>query len=94
MLAAFANSGLEPDPAHHAYHAYEVHISGFMLSQLAFRYDEEQLKDAARGFLTELDAEAFPHMAAHVTEHLEDRGSDFEFGLDLLLDGFERLRSN
>ena len=92
VLAAFANSGLDPDPAHHAYHAYEVHISGFTLSQLAFRYDEAELKEAARGFVETVDGDQFPNLVAHVHEHLEDRGSDFEFGLDLLLDGFERLR--
>jgi len=92
VLAAFSKSGLESDPAHHAYHVYEVHISGFMLSQLTFRYDEDELKAAARSFLTQVDDDEFPHLVAHVREHLEDRGSDFEFGLDLLLDGFERLR--
>ncbi len=91
-LAAFANSGLAPDPAHHAYHAYEVHITGYTLSQLAFRFDAAGLKDAARAFLTTVDADEFPNLVAHIHEHLEDRGSDFEFGLDLLLDGFERLR--
>lgn len=91
-LAAFANSGLAPDPAHHAYHAYEVHISGFTLSQLAFRYDAAELKAAARGFLKTVDHDEFPNLVAHVHQHLEDRDSDFEFGLDLLLDGFGRLR--
>lgn len=93
VLAAFSNSGLDRDPAHHAYHAYEVHISGFMLSQLAFRYDEAELKEVARTFAEQVDGDKFPHLVAHVHEHLEDRGSDFDFGLDLLLDGFERLRT-
>lgn len=93
VLAAFSNSGLDRDPAHHAYHAYEIHISGFMLSQLAFRYDEDELKDAARSFAQQIDKQEFPHLVDHVHEHLEDRGSDFDFGLDLLLDGFERLRA-
>jgi len=92
VLAAFANSGLEPDLAHHAFHAYEVHISGSVLTAIAFNFDEDSLKAAVSGFLTQLDHDQFPNLAHHVRQHLDERPSDFEFGLDLLLDGFESLR--
>lgn len=93
VLAAFAASGLEPDVAHHAYHAFEVHISGSVLTAIAFDFDEARLKETAGQFLGQLDHEQFPSVALHVHQHLVDRPSDFEFGLDLLLDGFERLRT-
>ena len=92
VLGAFASSGLDEDLAHHAYHAYEVHISGWTLTHIAFDFDDADLKKAAGAYLKQLDHEQFPHMAHHVRQHLDERDSDFEFGLDLLLDGLERLR--
>ena len=38
----------------------------------------------------------FPHLAEHIVQHLihEDiGGGDFEFGLERLLDGIERIRT-
>lgn len=92
VMGAFTRSGLEPDTAHHAYHAYEVHISGSALTAITFEFNDAELKQAAAGFLQRIDHDAFPHLVHHVHQHLDDRPSDFEFGLDLLLDGLERLR--
>ena len=42
-------------------------------------------------------AGAYPHLAEMITEHAMKPGYDyadeFEFGLDLILDGMERLRA-
>ena len=41
-----------------------------------------------------LPVEDYPSLTEHVKGHLDgsfDGGSDFEFCLDLILDGFERL---
>jgi hypothetical protein len=47
------------------------------------------------GSLPELPADEFPHMAEHVRQHMSPAGpddqNDFAFGLDLILDGLERL---
>ena len=50
----------------------------------------------ALNFLREVPAEEFPYFTEHVETHLapstEYTGSEFEFGLDLILDGLERFR--
>lgn len=93
ILAAFANSGLAPDDAHDAYHVYDTHIAGVAMSQIALPLDShDEVTAAATEFLEGLDAERYPHVRAHVIEHLEERDGSFGFSLDLLLDGFERLR--
>ncbi|MGH3133451.1 MAG: TetR/AcrR family transcriptional regulator C-terminal domain-containing protein [Gaiellaceae bacterium] len=46
-------------------------------------------------FHRQLPAEEYPDLVEHVTQHLEPRDggeSGFELGLDLILDGLERLR--
>jgi AcrR family transcriptional regulator len=46
-------------------------------------------------FLEQLHADEYPDFVEHVMQHLEPRRGDeggFELGLDLILDGLERLR--
>ncbi len=49
----------------------------------------------ATAFLRELPREELPHLAEHVEQHLKERSPDdegeFAFGLDLILDGLERI---
>jgi len=58
-----------------------------------FHMDEETLAEAAEGFLRNFPKEQYPDLWEHVQQHLEphDDGNSFELGLDLILDGFERL---
>jgi len=48
----------------------------------------------AQGFLDQFPAEQFPHLAeltlTHVLQPGYDYGDEFEFGLDLILNGLER----
>jgi hypothetical protein len=48
-------------------------------------------------FLQQFPAKAFPHLAEMATEHVMKPGYDyakeFEFGLDLILDGLEEKRA-
>ncbi len=52
----------------------------------------------AADFLKQLEREEMPHLAEHVEQHLKPRDpqdeGEFAFGLDLLLDGLERLRAD
>jgi hypothetical protein len=56
----------------------------------------EDLARLATAFMAQLPADEFPYMAEHVQQHLRPRGpeeeGEFAFGLDLVLDGLERLR--
>jgi hypothetical protein len=57
---------------------------------------DEQLAAMAADFLEGLEREEMPHLAEHVEQHLKPRDPDdegeFAFGLDLILDGLERVR--
>jgi hypothetical protein len=50
----------------------------------------------AASFLRELDHETYPHVADHVRHHLRQAAPEevgaFAFGLELILDGLDRLR--
>jgi hypothetical protein len=55
-------------------------------------YADDDLDTVAHEYLAGLDAETFPHMVAHVHQHLAgDTSSSFELVLDLILDGLVRI---
>jgi hypothetical protein len=56
----------------------------------------EELVDLAEEVLREIPTDVYPYFIEHAEQHLApaspDGETEFEFGLDLILDGLERLR--
>jgi AcrR family transcriptional regulator len=99
VLGTLREAGFSADMTHHAYHALDSHITGFTLWLVSFPFDTvEELEGLAEEFLRELPVDEYPYMAEHVEQHLAepspDDPSEFEFGLDLILDGLERIRDS
>jgi AcrR family transcriptional regulator len=102
LLARLREAGFSPELTYHAYHTLDGHILGFTLWELGHSAgaktfaEGESLADAAARFLRELRSADYPYLAEHVEQHLaepEDEGpSEFEFGLDLIIDGLRRRR--
>jgi AcrR family transcriptional regulator len=95
ILGCLREGGFSTEMTHHAYHAIDSHILGFTLWQVGILTASDDLTRTAADFRAQLDDERFPHLAEHVDWHLADHPqetSEFEFGLDLILDGLERLR--
>jgi AcrR family transcriptional regulator len=96
ILGRLREAGFSPTMTHHAYHALDSHIVGFVLWVLPFLELDEAVPSLASDVLSGLGAGDLPHFIEHVDEHLTDRQDDvdeFEFGLDLILDGLERKRT-
>ena len=80
----------------HAYSALDSYIYGFALQErsLPFQETPEQTEALAREMLARFHAERYPHLAEFTAEHIlqpgYDYGLEFEFGLELILDGLER----
>jgi Tetracyclin repressor-like, C-terminal domain len=97
LLGTLRQAGFSANLTHHAYHALDSHITGFTLWQVTFPFeDQQELVGMAEAFLRDLPVDKYPRVAEHVEEHLAepnpDDPSEFEFGLDLILDGLERIR--
>jgi AcrR family transcriptional regulator len=96
ILGCLRAGGFSPYQTHLAYHALESHIVGFALWLEGMNLPDDVAALAA-DVLAEVPADAFPAFVEHIHVHLrEPRDTDvgaFEFGLDLLLDGFERMRN-
>lgn len=98
VFATFRKAGFSSNLTHHAYHAIDSHITGFTLWQVGMPFrTREELVDLAAGFLRRIPADEFPYIVEHAQEHVAPpdptEKPEFEFGLDLILDGLERLRA-
>src|SRR5262249_36798886 len=99
MVGAFLAGGFSIDLTHHAMHAMGSRILGF--SQELFD-DSTAMDPQVRALMLESLA-AFPHITellkaiTHQPETVVGAGCDdqfeFEFALDLMLDGLERLQA-
>ncbi len=68
-----------------------------MLQELALPFDTpEELAGVGESMLRQFPAGEYPHLTELTIEHVlqpgYDYGHEFEFGLDLILDGLERVR--
>jgi AcrR family transcriptional regulator len=97
VLRTFREAGFSADLTHHAYHAIDSHITGYTLWQVGMPFEtREELVALAERFLPLIPADRYPYVVEHAEQHLAPpvpgTQTEFEFGLDLLLDGLERLR--
>jgi len=97
VLGTLRNAGFSLVMAAHAFSAIDAYVYGFALQQINIPLQSrEQTAEVGESILRKL-AGAYPHLAEMITKHAMKPGYDyakeFEFGLDLILDGLERLRS-
>jgi AcrR family transcriptional regulator len=100
VLGLMREAGFSIDLAHHAMHALGSRAFGFT-QELFVAENEDPGPDVATAMLRQMAAE-YPHLTelmqvvSHDTESTLggcDDQFEFEFGLDLILDGLERLRA-
>jgi AcrR family transcriptional regulator len=99
ILGSLREGGFSAEMTDHAYHALDSHIMGFTLWEVGISLGLTRLglQGSIARFLQELDIDEYPHLAEHAEQHLKDRDpadeGEFEFGLDLILDGLERIQN-
>jgi AcrR family transcriptional regulator len=99
MIGMFRAGGLSADLTHHALHSMGSRLYGF--SQDVFD-DSTSIDPATQEMLIREMEGSYPHIAEMIATVYHDEASivgggcddqfEFEFALDLLLDGLERLR--
>jgi hypothetical protein len=96
VLGCLREAGFSVENAVHAYSVQDAYIYGFALQEKSLPADTpEQLAKAAESLRRQFSADEYPYIAETITEHVTrdyDFADEFEFGLDLILDGLERLR--
>jgi len=96
LLATLRAAGLPAETTYHAYHVLDAHIIGFSLWASTHGKMPEHIEDARAWFEEMIPVATLPYLHEHGLQHLDEGPhhdvSAFEFALDLLLGGFDRLR--
>ena len=95
VIGCLRRGGFSLELTAHAYSALDSYIYGFALQERALPFDTpEETAEMARVMLPLFPSDTYPHLAEFTLEHVMrpgyDFGDEYEFGLDLLLDGLER----
>ena len=97
LLRRLRDAGFSPQLTHHAYHALDSHIIGFTLWAAGYTAAMRAGPRAAEVFLKKVPVDQYPYFLEHADQHItpskRDGVSEFEFGLDLILDGLEKIRA-
>jgi len=88
-------AGFDSPMVAHAYSVLDGYIYGFALTKMNLPFSSDDIVgEMAETTLEPFPFDAYPNLAVFVTEHVlqpgYDFGDEFEYGLDLILDGLER----
>lgn len=90
-LGRLREGGFSIEGALDAWHTLDSHLYGFTLQQLNLPFGVDQTQQVSADVLGQLPAAEYPHVVEVITRIMKTgRDEDFEFGLDLILDGLER----
>ncbi len=95
VIGRLRDAGFTIEMAIHAYSALDSCIYGFALQEQSLPFDSpDQVLEVSENILSQSLADEYPYLTEAVVEHFGKSGYDyadeFEFGLDLILDGLER----
>jgi AcrR family transcriptional regulator len=96
VLGALRAGGFSIVLTAHAYALLDSYIFGFVQTELSLPFQtSEETHEVARGIFEQLPPGAYPHLVELTVEHVLKPGyayaNEFEFGLELILDGLARL---
>ena len=94
MLAVLLDAGFSAAMATHASNLVDSYVLGFALQEVNFPFSNaEELAAVGEQMLAQVPADQYPNLVRVSGELLAsgfDYRDEFEFGLDLILDGIER----
>ncbi len=95
VLGLLRGAGFSIEMAAHAYSLMDSYIYGFALQETSLPFDTaEATTKVTQAIMARMAAGEYPHLTELATEHVlrpgYDYGDEFEYGLDLILDGLER----
>jgi AcrR family transcriptional regulator len=95
VIRTLRRSGFSIPLTAHAYSMLDAYIYGFALQEASLPFDKESAPEVTEAIMAHFPADAYPYLAELAVEHVlqpgYDYGDEFEFGLDLILDAFDRL---
>ena len=96
-LGCLREAGFSFEMADHAWNTIDSHIYGFTLQELKFPFAPTEYSQAAKDGFALIPVHEYPYLnqlTRHVIEGKYNGIHDFEFGLEIILNGLDRLREN
>ena len=98
VLGVLRSAGFTLEMAAHAVSLLDSYVGGFVLQEVNLpARTPEDLEEVAGGILGQLSPDELPHLAEMIVEHAlqpgYDHTSEFDYGLDFILDGLDRRRA-
>ena len=98
VIGVLRNAGFSVEMAAHAFSLIDSYIYGFALQEASLPFQSpDEATAVAQNILGSNTIDAFPHLTEMATEYVlqpgYDYGNEYLFGLDLILDGLDRIRS-
>ncbi len=99
VIGSLRAGGFDMPMAAHAYSLLDGYIYGFALTKMNLPFqDTGDIAEVAQNMLEPYPMNEYPNLVAFITEHAMRPGYDyadeFEYGLDLILDGLERAQGS
>jgi AcrR family transcriptional regulator len=97
VIGCLREAGFSIAMAAHAYSLLDSYLYGFALQQASLPFKTSaDVTEVADRILQQFPVHAYPHLAELTIQHVLQPGYDyadeFQFGLDLILEGLERFR--
>ena len=97
VIGSLRAAGFDIAMAAHAYSLLDSYIYGFALTKKNLPFNSsEEVAEVAQSMLQPFPLNEYPNFVQMLTEHVMlpgyDYGDEFEYGLDVILDGLERVR--
>jgi AcrR family transcriptional regulator len=95
VLGCLRRAGFAVALTAHAYSLLDAYVYGFALQEASLPFKgPEETTEVAQEIMAGFPADAYPHLTELAVQHVlrpgYDYGDEFEFGLDLILDGLQR----
>jgi len=99
VLGCLRRGGFSMEMMAHAYAVIDAFIYGFALQESSLpATDGEDLAELASSIVASMPEDEYPNLTAFTAEHVLQPGYDFtkefDFGLDLILDGLDAMRES
>jgi hypothetical protein len=95
LLGRLREAGFSAETTYTAYHVLDAHILGFSLWQAGHSFDAAQVADIEATFERMIPPAEYPYLHEHGRQHFTEgphrEVSAFQFGLDLILEGLEKI---